>query len=264
MQRIELTGDSRRLDVLLAEGSGYSDLKAVYAEYFPEAAFEETLAEDGFTLSISGTEYSDGSWTFTRDGDALTASFGSEDLGGIGMTLYVVQAVGSALGMDPVLTSAYVNGLSALGLESDNFVYAEEGDTATVRINIAGSWDMKELDEMVIGEATLAYGPLGEESTSVTGSIGRMMIVANGSAEDVTILLGEYAGLDELAWQSIVNAVGLLQPRGWEAFTADYAQLQDAEGDGYSVRLDVGLDEVRQIIDDPNEDYSYAIIHFGA
>ena len=74
-------------DALLAEGSSYNEMKTTYAEYFPDAVFEETLNDDGFTLSIGNTEYMDGSWTFTRDGDYLTSAFAVDDMNGLTMTL---------------------------------------------------------------------------------------------------------------------------------------------------------------------------------
>ena len=43
-----------------------------------------------------------------------------------------------------------------------------------MRLNIAGPWEMKELDEMVMTEEnSLYYDALTEESTSCGGSIGK-------------------------------------------------------------------------------------------
>lgn len=252
-------------DALLAEGSSYNEMKTTYAEYFPDAVFEETLNDDGFTLSIGNTEYMDGSWTFTRDGDYLTSAFAGDDMNGLTMTLYVVRAVSDCLGMTTELINSYVNGLAALGIESDSFIMTrDEADgTSHVRIYIAGPWDMKELDEMVFDERSLPYGSLNENSISLGGGIGKLMMVANGSAEDVTILLGEYGALDELAYRSMINAVKVLQPVGWEDFTANYTELADAGAEGWSVRLNADKAAVGEIIGDARDSYSYAIMHFG-
>lgn len=252
-------------DALLAEGSSYNEMKTTYAEYFPDAVFEETLNDDGFTLSIGNTEYMDGSWTFTRDGDYLTSAFAVDDMNGLTMTLYVVRAVSDCLGMTTELINSYVNGLAALGIESDSFIMTrDEADgTSHVRIYIAGPWDMKELDEMVFDERSLPYGSLNENSISLGGGIGKLMMVANGSAEDVTILLGEYGALDELAYRSMINAVKVLQPVGWEDFTANYTELADAGAEGWSVRLNADKAAVGEIIGDARDSYSYAIMHFG-
>ncbi len=88
-------------------------------------------------------------------------------------------------------------------------------------------------------------------------------MVANGNKNDLTILLGEYGGLDDLAYQSIINIVSILQPDGWENFTGCYTELVDAVADGYTVTLDVDESRVSEIVDEIFEDYSYAIIHFG-
>jgi len=252
-------------DALLAEGSDYSEAKAISAEYSPETKYDEKLEDDGFTITVSGTGYMDGSWRFTRDGDALTTTISNDGMESI-VVIYVVKAVADYLGMNGSLTMGYVNGLSMLELSDDDFSMTpdEAAGTTNVRINIAGPWEMKELDQMVIDDRSLFYGALTEDSASMAANIGKVMMVANGSADDVTILLGEYGELDGVALQSLLNLVGILQPAGWEDFTANYTQLADAEAQGYAVRLNVDAQTVGAIIDDAPEGYSFAVVHFGA
>ena len=251
-------------DALMAEGSDYSAAKAINMEYFPDTKYEETLEDDGFTIAISGNEYASGNWRFTRDGDALTATLSAESTQTM-MVIYVVKAVASYLGMNGSLTMGYVNGLSMLDLTSDDFslIRNETDGTTDVRINIAGPWAMEALDQMVIDERSLFYGALTGESASIAANVGKTMMVANGSADDVTILLGEYGELDEAALKSLVNIVSILQPKGWEAFTADYTEMADAQAEGYSVRLNVDAATVGEIIEDAPEGYSFAVVHFG-
>lgn len=254
-------------DALMAEGSDYSSTKAMYVEYFPDVVYEETLEDDGFTIAISGSEYMDGSWTFTRDGDALVVTFEDGDFNGLATMLSVLKAVATYYGMNDRLITPYVNGLTALGLESENYSASEDEATGatTIRINIAGPWDMKELDEMAFDEVSLGYyEPLAGESISMGGSVGKMMMIANGSADDLTLLVGEYGGLDELAYRSIVNIANTLRPTGWEEFAAGYTELADAEADGWSVKLNADMATVGEIIDDVPEDYSFALVRFGA
>lgn len=252
-------------DALVAEGSDYSEAKAISAEYSPETKYEEKLEDDGFTITVSGTGYMDGSWRFTRDGDVLTTTISSDGMDSV-VVIYVVKAVADYLGMNGSLTMGYVNGLSMLELSSDDFAMTpdEASGTTDVRINIAGPWEMKALDQMVIDDRSLFYGALTEESASMAANIGKVMMVANGSADDVTILLGEYGELDGVALQSLVNVVGILQPAGWEDFTANYTQLADAEAQGYAVQLNVEAQTVGAIIDNAPEGYSFAVAHFGA
>jgi len=180
--------------------------------------------------------------------------------------IYVVKAVADYLGMNGSLTMGYVNGLSMLDLSSDDFAMTpdEAAGTTDVRINIAGPWAMKELDQMVIDDRSLFYGALTEESASMAANIGKVMMIANGTADDVTILLGEHGELDDVALKSLRNVVGILQPEGWEDFTANYTQLADAQAKGYEVALNVDARTVGEIIDDAPEGYSFAVAHFGA
>ena len=251
-------------DALLAEDSDYSRAKAITVEYSPETKYEEKLENDGFTITVTGDEYSSGNWRFMRDGDALTTTISNDGMQSV-MVIYVVKAVADYLGMNGSLTMGYVNGLSMLDLTSDDFsLIRNETDGATdVRINIAGPWAMEALDQMVIDERSLFYGALTGESASIAANVGKTMMVANGSADDVTILLGEYGELDEAALKSLVNIVSILQPKGWEAFTAGYTEMADAQAEGYSVRLNVDAATVGEIIEDAPEGYSFAVVHFG-
>ena len=254
-------------DALVAEDSGYSKTKAMYTGYYPDTVYSETLEDDGFTIAVSGNEYMNGSWTFRRDGDYLTATFGSDDISGVSMALNVIQAVGAYYGINTSLITSYVNGLGALGIESENIRMSDDeaAGTTSVSIKISGPWDMKELDDMAFDGAALSqYEPLGREHRSMGGSVGKMMMIANGSADALTLLVGEYGGLDDLAWRSIVNIVKALRPDGWEDFIANYTELADAEAAGYSVRLNVDRATVDEIIDDANADYSFALVRFGS
>lgn len=252
-------------DALLEEGSDYSRAKAITVEYSPETKYEEKLENDGFTITVTGDEYSSGNWRFTRDGDALTTAISSGGMQSV-MVIYVVKAVADYLGMNGSLTMGYVNGLSMLDLSSDDFAMTpdETAGTTDVHINIAGPWAMKELDQMVIDDRSLSYGALTEESASMAANIGKVMMIANGTADDVTILLGEHGELDDVALKSLINVVGILQPKGWEDFSANYTRLADAQAGGYEVALNVDAQTVGQIIDDAPEGYSFAVAHFGA
>ena len=252
-------------DALLAEDSSYSGTKMIYAEYFPETEFEEKLDDDGFTITINNNEYLDGSWRFDRKGDYLTINFPNDDLTGFSMVMYAINAIGMYFDMNTSLLSGYINGLSILEIPNDNFIMEEDEatGTTTVSLNIAGPYDMKELDQMILDESVLDPEPLGEGFFSRTNNIGKIMMIANGSKDDLTMLFGEYGGLDDLVYRSMVNAVLAMKPEGWESFTSDYTSLADAETEGYSVVLDPDGAAVDEIIEDKNEDYVYALIHFG-
>ena len=69
-------------DALTAEGSDYNQIKAMYAEYFEDIQWEEAVDGDSIVINIANSEYMDGSWTFTQDGDYLTVAFDDEDYTG--------------------------------------------------------------------------------------------------------------------------------------------------------------------------------------
>lgn len=251
-------------DALTQEDSDYNQSKAMYTEYFEDIQWEEAVEGDSIVISIANGEFMDGSWTFTQNGDYLTAVFDSEDYTGSMLTMSVLKAVGNYLGMPADVMTGYVNGLNFLGIESDNFVMEQDeaAGTTTVRINDAAPWDMKELDEMVLDETIVEPPEEGYTSTAV--NFGKLMMVANTSDDGMTILLGEHGGLDDLAYQSILNVVSILKPAGWDDFTAMYTELADVDTTVYTVKLDAPMDEVLEIIDDPKDSYSYAILRFAS
>ncbi len=252
-------------DALLAEGSDYQQSKAASMEWYPEIKFEETLADDSFTLAVSGSEYMDGSWTFTLDGDYFTSTFPADDYNGFGMAQVVLLAVGEYYRMNTSLLTGYIAGLGNMGLENKYFIMEDDeaAGTRTMKIYAAGAYDMAELDQMVINETALPFGPLTADYNSMSANSGKIMMVVNGSMNYATILLGEYGGLDDLAYQSIMNAMNILQPRGWEGFAANYTELRDAETDQYTVTVNAQEEAVREIIDDPREGDQWVIIRIG-
>ena len=252
-------------EALTAEDSEYSEMKAVNANFEPDAVFEETLQDDGITISVSGSEYMNGSWTFHRDGDYLAATMDIDDYNGYYFFLELISAVGRYFDMDAGLMNGYIAGLRSLETESDYIVSADDeaAGTTTTKIKIDGPWEMAELDQMVLDESVMYFDPLTEEFSSMTAKSGKLTMIANGNVNDLTMLICEYGELDELAYTSIINAVGVLQPAGWEDFVANYTGLTDAEGEGYRVTLNVDEDALTEIINEVPEGRAFAIVRFG-
>ena len=253
---------------LLEEDSAYSQSKGATLEYAPETKYTETLNENGFTIAIEGNEYFSGSWDFVREGDYLTLTVGSNDFGGLGMIVCVMDAAGRYLGMNPSKLTAYINSLSAIGADSEYYrIENNDADQSTkFSLYIAGPYDMKEMDTMVMDDNLLnTYDaqPLGEESLSQAMNFGKVVTLTNGNQDGIVMLVGEYDGLDDIALQDVLCLMKALQPAGWEAFTAEYTALADAETENYRVKVNAETDEVLKIIEDPNEDCSYMIIRMG-
>ena len=253
-------------DALLSEKSDFSQGKAIYAEYYPETKYDAELTDEAITISISGNEYmEDGSWTFVEDGDYLTITIPSDDFSGYMQARNILNAVGICYDMDSHLLNGYINGLSAKDLENKYFVIKndEENKTAAISIYAAGPYDMKELDEMILDKDSLDFEPLTEDFLSQASSVGKVFMLANGNADDLKILVGEYGKLDNVAYQSLVNVVNVLQPKGWEAFASEYKELADAETAAYSVKLNPGEEAVREMIEEDRTGWSFILTHFG-
>lgn len=255
-------------NALMAAGSAYSEDKASFRDFYPNIQFGEQLDGEGFTLSISGAEDMDGTWTFVREGDYLTLTAKETDFTAQTMSMAVLRAVGDYYGMNNSLLNAYISGLEALAMENPYYKNEIDGAAGTVRISIyiAGPYEMKELDQMVLTEDVLNmydYGPLTAESTSRSAALGKVNLLISGTKDDVTLLLAEYGELDDVAYQDLINVAKTLKPDGWETFVAEYTELKDAETPGYVVFLNMDETTVSEIID-PLQGYSYAIAHFGA
>ena len=256
-------------EALLAPDSSYSRNKAMYKEYYPEVEYGEELEADRITLSFkaNGNEYaSDGSWDFIQDGDRLNAVVQSDDYAGIFNMLNIAEAIGTYFGMEPELVRGYLNGLGALGIESDNLIITENAVDGTTgySLNIAGPWDMKELDQMLLNETLLGSDPSGNDYTSQGGSVGKLLYMITRNSNCFTALLSEFGELDDVAYQSIVNLISLRKPAGWEGFLADFTELKALETDEYIVDLDPDDATIAEIMGERSEKRSYVLVRFGS
>ena len=251
---------------LVADYSSYSQTKSYYDEYMPDVKYTEELGEDWFTIAVdSKSEYVEsGSWTFMDEGNALTATVAGDDFTGMMLVQDVVEAVAFYYGIVPGLAQSYVNGLGALGINNDEFSMTENADgTTTFKIGTAGEWSMKELDQMVLSDKVLEMEPLGEDYVNHMGSVGKIRMYSKGNVDSFTMFFYEYDGLDDVAYQSIMNVVKLRQPKGWESFVENYTELESVETDEYTVTIDPDEDAIFEILDEIDGLYSYVLIQFG-
>ena len=253
---------------LTAEDSKYTAGKTLYTEYYPGIQYEEKLENDSITITVSGNEYMEGSWTFVKDGDYLTLTVSGDDFNGLGFAMYLLNAIGEYYEMNTSLLSSYINGLSAMGMESPYYLQEldEAANTVKISLYMAGPYDMKELDQMIVNEDLLNmydYEPLTEDYVSRSISLGKLLVLVNGNKDNANMLLAEYGDLDNVCYQSAIEIAKALQPAGWEAFVADYSELKDAETAEYKASVNVDEATVREFMDEIMEGYSYALIRFG-
>ncbi len=250
-------------DKLTAADSSYSKMKEQY-----EFGFAETLGEDAITIEITGNEDVQGCWTFQKVGDFLTVSFPEMDFFGAALTVYMMQAAADYYGLNSTLATSYINSLRALGLESPDFKNEldEATGTRTMSIYIAGPFEMKELDQMVLTDDVLnmyGYEPLDENYTSQAFNLGKISMIVNGSRDGVTILLQEYGDLDDIALNALTTVVNYMKPAGYETFVSDYTALKDDSSEGWTVKLNPDEETVREIYPTPFEGYSSMVIYLG-
>lgn len=257
-------------DALISENSDFSRSQAQYAEYYEDVSMNAELKDDGITIAIDSTnEYVEaGSWDFVQEGDYLNIVLEEDNYAGAFMAQMILSAAVSAQGVNTSLFNGYLSALTLTDSENKYLVYEEDeaAGTAKVSINIAGPYDMEGLDEMALTEDVLTqqgFEPLNEEYRSQVINFGKVSLLVNGNVDEASFLVMEYGDLDELAYQAVMSAAKVMQPKGWEAFSADYTELKDAEEDGFSAALNVDEDTVKEIIDDPAEGYSYAVFTIG-
>lgn len=254
-------------DELTADYSAYSEAKSYYAQNLPEVQLSEELEADGFTITLdSQSQYVDsGSWKFTDEGSALTTTVSGGDYTGAMYVLNVVEAVASYYGMNASIALSYANGLGVLGVNNDEFSITRNADgSTTYRIGTAGPWAMRELDQMVITEnAMVDTDPLDQNDINITSSVGKIRMYSIGNVDSFTALFYEYEGLDDVAYQSIMNVVKTLQPKGWENFAANFTSLESVQTDEYTVTVDPDEDAIFEIVDEIDGLYRYVLVQFG-
>ena len=251
-------------DEIMKDGSSYVQTKNMYAEYYPDVTFDETLEEGKITFSLSGNEYMDGgTWTFVEEGSCLSLTVPSDEYFAFSLALDVARAVGSYFGQDPDLINGYINGLDENGSDDFRMILNEDESVVTFIISTAGPYDLSGLDEMFISAEQLGEEPLGSEHRSMIMNAGKITMSVNGSAESLKILVREYGELDNTAWQSLRNVASVLQPVGWEEFLEEYSAMEDAETDAYTVTLDVDDETIEETMPARESKYSYALVQFG-
>ena len=257
-------------EAMTAEGSSFSRTKEMYATYYEGVSIDAALEDTGITVTVSSSnEYvQPGAWTFTEEGDYLTATMSSADFYGMSLAQVIMSAAASAQGVNTYVYNGYMTALTMSGKENRylTFTQDEETGTTTFSINIAGPYELERLDEMLLTDDVIGqfgFEPLSEMSVSTVLNYGKISMLINGSTDSATYLVMEYGELDDAAYQAILSAVKYSKPQGWEAFTADYTALESKTGENYTAVIGADVDAVKEIIDEIPDGYSFAIFTIG-
>ena len=244
----------------------YNEYKAMY----PNTTFEEKVEGDSILLNISGDEGASGNYEFKLDGDYLTYTdkIDSEDYIGISFFMYLKSAADEYLGMDSNLTSGYISGCEAFGVENKYYLTEtdDEAGTTTTKIYIAGKWDMPELDTMYLNDKALEYtDALDENDINGVINCGKIRVIYYGNKDSVDIVVSEYGERSNLTYQSIMNTVAKLQPTGSETFAKLYTELKEDQTKDDSFKVTFGLDDTLKAEHELEEleGYDYTVVHFG-
>ena len=261
----EVKGDLQGvLDSLKKEDSSYSE----YKSFFTTAEFTEEIKDNKLVITIKGEgEYDpNGTWEFVQDGDYLTyQDKDTEDYVGVVLFMDMAQAVADSLGMDKELMSGYLNGITAMEIESDKFVLTKNDDgTNSYKLYMAAPFEMKELDDIYIGGTLLEdVEPLTDEHRSQTFSVGKIAAIMNGDKSGVKILIREYGELDDLAVKSVVNIFNAFQPDGYESFAENFTAFEDVTTDEYTVKKNADEADITEYFQEKKDGYSYGCIIIG-
>ncbi len=242
----------------------YADYKTMY----PNTAFEEKVEGDSIIINISGDEGVSGNYEFKLDGDFLTykQEANSEDYIGYSFFMFLKSAADKYLGMDSDLTTGYISGCEYFGIDNKYFITeTDEAGTTTMKLYIAGKWDMTDLDTMYVNENALEYtDALDENDINGVINCGKIRVIYYGNKDSVDIIVSEYGERSDLTYQSIMNTVAKLQPTNADTFAKNFNELKEGEGDGFKVTF--GLDDTLKAEHELEEaeGYEYTVIHFGA
>jgi len=250
------------------EGSGFDEYRQMMGQYYEDVAVTDKLEDDRIIITIDSTnEYvPGGTWEFIQDGDYLTCRIGAEDYFGSVLFVYFEDAVGEALGMADLYTS-YIQGLEVLEKENDYVISEQEENGITLKkLYDAGAFEMSGIEEMYVTEevAQSYFFETTEDDSFFSMPIGEIRFVAHGNKDSMKMAVGEYGENTDLTLQSLINAVQVIHPAGWEEFLDAFTGLREMEGENYKVTFEMD-DETKEYlgIGDETDNFSFCMVVFG-
>lgn len=232
---------------------------------FGATTIEEKLDGDSIVISAKGEEGVNGDFIYTLDGDYLVNTSDAGDYTGYSVMMFIKNAVADYYGMNSLLMTGYLAGLDFAGKENTFFTTESVDGKTVLKLYVASAWDMKGLDEMIVDDAALEYtDALTDNAGNSFINAGKITVASWGSKDELELVVGEYGENTELTFRSLQNVVAKLQPNGYEAFAKDYTQLEEAVGNGYSVKMELTQNIVESHDYAGEDGYSYVTVTFGA
>ena len=241
----------------------YADYKAMY----PDATFEEKVEGDSIVINVNGVEESSGNYEFKLDGDYLTYTqpADSEDYVRYSFFMYLKSAADKYLDMDSNLTTGYIAGCEYFGIDNKYFITeTDEAGNTTMKLYIAGKWDMPELDTMYVNDRALEYtDALDENDINGVINCGKIRVIYYGNKESLDIVVSEYGERSDLTYKSIMAVVAKLLPEQADVFAKYYTELKEGKDDSFTITYGL-TDELKAEYNLSDEGFEYTVVHFGA
>ena len=241
-------------------GDSYNEWKAA----FTATTFEEKLEGDSIIFSFKGEEGINGDYAFTQDGDYIVNTSDEGDYTAYTLMMDLKDALAKHYGASNMLWSGYLAATANSDLENKYYITETADGKTESKLYAAEAWDMSGLDDIYVDEKTLEnYDTLNEPSFNLHVNCGKIMLTTFKSDDQLTMIVGEYGENTELTRKSVLSLVNKAQPKGYEAFAADFTEVKAIESEDYTVTLGVP-EEIAAEHSYPNEEgYSYITVVFG-
>ena len=243
---------------LMKEGSSYRQYKEIDAS----TTFTETFENNKLTIKVESEE-TNGTWEYALDGNYIVTTWKEGEYTAAVLLGYVTDALSELLGMDEDLVTGFVNGVYVKQLDDPYFNVKTDESTkfTTVKMFAGGAWDMQPMESWAIDEEYMKdYGPLEEDDKNVIVSIGKLHLYVFGNKDSVDIILSEHGGKTQLIYQSLINAMNVFAPVGYEDFLKEYTELREAEGKTWKVSF-IQQEEAPEIFGELDGDHEYLKLH---
>lgn len=250
----------------------YNNLKSEGSDYTylvtndQQTTYDASLGNGKIIITRKDANGSN-AYEFVFDGDYIVYVGSNDNFYGAYLFSCIEDAIARTNGMNPHLVSSYINGLAILGI--DNNVFSSETDeeknTTTFKIYAKDKFEMPELSQMIVDDSILSdYEKLSENSRAFYFNIGKITAVVNGDKDNVSIIVGEYDSLSDLAYKSLINLVRYFEPTGYGEFLNNYSKLEEQSNDSYTVKYLTDPDELAyHVMDGLDKTHKFIKVVFG-